>query len=270
MTEPHRDPETGPGPEPEPATEPDTSLTDRHAALVRMADGADRFGSRRDPDDPGDVRAMPMVLHIPKAEPPARSALLRAAATATALVCLDPRVGPDGPWHGEYTAWLDARIRKVSRRARGAQWTAAQEVDGITTTVDGASARVYVPCRLRDLDPRLRKLQVEGTDLPFDDRADASDPDALVLWVNGTLDMTVGKTAAQVGHAVMLAAGRLPFETVDRWFGRGCPTDVRIADAARWAESTALGDAVVGVRDAGYTEVAPGSTTVLADLRSIT
>jgi len=62
----------------------------------------------------------------------------------------------------------------------------------------------------------------------------------------------------------------LPFETVERWFGRGCPTDVRLADDVRWAEATALGDDVVGVRDAGYTEVAPGSTTVLADLRSIT
>lgn len=267
MTEPDHEAAaaTEAGAVPEPATSP----VDRHAALVRMAEASDRFGSRRDPDDPGDVRAMPMVLHIPKADPPARSALLRAAATATALVCLDPRVGPDGPWHDEYTAWLDARIRKVSRRARGAQWTAAQEVDGITATVDGASARVHVPCRLRDLDPRLRKLQVEGTDLPPDDRTDAPDPDALELWVDDALDMTVGKTAAQVGHAVMLAAGRLPFETVERWFDRGCPTDVRIADAGRWSALMARGDGVVGVRDAGYTEVAPGSTTVLADLRSI-
>src|SRR3546814_3416959 len=64
---------------------------------------------------------------------PKRTALLEAAATAAVALCLDERVGftedgEPGPWHEDYSAWVGARIRKVSRRARGAQWLAAQEV----------------------------------------------------------------------------------------------------------------------------------------------
>ena len=41
------------------------------------------YGSRPDPEDPAQVLAMPMVLHLPKVDPPARSDLLAAAASAT-------------------------------------------------------------------------------------------------------------------------------------------------------------------------------------------
>ncbi|MGB7364879.1 MAG: aminoacyl-tRNA hydrolase, partial [Rhodococcus sp. (in: high G+C Gram-positive bacteria)] len=214
-----------------------------------------------------DVRAMPLVLHIPKLAPPARSDLLAAAASATLQVCLDERVADGGPWHDEYTAWLGARIRKVSRRARGAQWAAALEVPGVTVDVNGASACAYVPCRVGDLDRRLRKLQVGGTDLEADDPGPHR-AGAVRLWVDGSLEMTVGKTAAQVGHAVMLAAGAMTAEQVTAWYDAGWATSVRDADESIWAELTAACErgAAVGVRDAGFTEVAPGSTTVIADL----
>ena len=42
-------------------------------------------------------------------------------------------------------AWLDNRIRKVARRARGAHWAAVQDLPGITVEVDGAEARALVP-----------------------------------------------------------------------------------------------------------------------------
>ena len=76
--------------------------------------------------------------------------MLAAAAAATAALCLDPRVGTGadgepGPWQRDYLAWTGARIRKVARRARGAQWLAAQDVDGVTVEVDGAQARAFVP-----------------------------------------------------------------------------------------------------------------------------
>ena len=79
-----------------------------------------------------------------------------------------------------------------------------------------------------------------------------------MLWLNPAVEMTVGKAAAQVGHASMLwAALRRPAEV---------PTfAVRTVGTARWAQLCAAvdrGDAVA-VRDAGFTEVAPGTITCI-------
>ncbi|AOW92306.1 peptidyl-tRNA hydrolase [Rhodococcus sp. WMMA185] len=236
----------------------------RHAVL------AAGYGGRPDPNDPARILSMPIVLHIPKAEPPPRSALLEAAAAAVAALCLDPRVGVDeegvpGPWHEDFLAWVSSRMRKVSRRARGAGWRAAQEVDGITVDSGGAQARVLVPGQVGALDPRIKKLQVEGTDFDHDDPGEI--PDGVpVLWTNSALDMTVGKAAAQVGHASMLLLGAMSTERARRWATDGYRCAVRDADPRSWQAlmlEVAQGRAIA-VRDAGFTEVAPGSMTVIA------
>lgn len=238
----------------------------RHGVL------AGGYGSRPDPEDPAQVLAMPMVLHIPKVDPPARSDLLAAAASAVVALCLDERVGPGadgepGPWQDAFLEWADARIRKVARRARGAQWLAAQDVDGVTVEVAGAQARALVPGRVGALDPRIRKLQIGGTDLEHDEPGPV--PDGVpTLWVNASLGMSVGKAAAQVGHASMILAGAMPVDRVRRWAEDGYRCAVRDADPRRWAQlcdEVARGGAVA-VRDAGFTEVAPGSMTVIAPI----
>ncbi|MFC9787882.1 peptidyl-tRNA hydrolase [Rhodococcus sp. NPDC127528] len=247
-----------------PETRPDAGFRARHAVL------AAGYGDRPDPEDPSLVLAMPLVLHIPKAAPPARSALLAAAATATVALCLDERVGAGedgepGPWSADYRSWTGARIRKVARRARGAQWLAAQAVDGVTADVGGAQARALVPGPVGALDPRIRKLQIGGTDLDHD-RPDDPHDGTVVLWVDGSLGMTVGKAAAQVGHAAMILAGAMTAERAWLWARDGFRCAVRDADPDRW--STLVGELAAGravaVRDAGFTEVAPGSTTVIA------
>lgn len=247
--------------------EVDAGFAARHAVL------AAGYGHRPDPDDPARVLAMPLVLHIPKSEPPARSALLAAAAAAGVALCLDQRVGigadgESGPWRTAYLAWTGARIRKVARRARGAQWLAVQDLDGITVDVDGAQARALVPTAVGDLDPRIRRLQIGGTDLDPDDAGD-TETGTPVLWVNAALGMTVGKAAAQVGHAAMLLAGAMTASRAAVWAADGFRCSVRDADRSRWA--TAVADVAAGravaVRDAGYTEVAPGSMTVVAAVR---
>ncbi|RVW05361.1 peptidyl-tRNA hydrolase [Rhodococcus xishaensis] len=239
----------------------------RHAVL------AAGYGSRPDPLDAAKVLAMPIVLHIPKADPPARSAVLAAAAAATVALCLDARVGLDaqgipGPWQGAFREWTGARIRKVARRARGAQWVAAQEVDGVTVDLDGAQARALVPGRVGDLDARIKKLQIEGTDLEHDDPGPV--PDGVpTLWVNASLAMTVGKAAAQVGHASMLLAGAMSTARAVAWATDRYYCAVRDADETTWAslcDEVARGRAIA-VRDAGFTEIAPGSMTVIAPLR---
>ncbi len=232
---------------------------------VRHAELAQGYGGTGDPDDPAMVQAMQMVLHIPKAEPPARSALLAAAAAAAVAVCLDPRSGPGGEWGARYLAWKRSRIRKVARRARGAQWLAANDVDGVTVDIDGAQARAFVPGPVGAIDPRIRKLQIGGTDLEHDEPG-PPDPDLPVLWVNSALRMSVGKAAAQVGHASMLLAGAMPVEAAAAWVEREFRCAVRDADPRQWSELVARVSAgrAVAVRDAGFTEVAPGSMTVIA------
>ncbi|MFE7798098.1 peptidyl-tRNA hydrolase [Nocardia sp. NPDC057440] len=245
----------------------DGSETDTGAAgfHFRHAELAQGYGGAGDPDDPAMVQAMQMVLHIPKADPPRRSALLEAAAAASVALCLDERVGPGGEWEQPYLGWKRSRIRKVARRARGAQWLAADEVPGVTVDVDGAQARALVPGPVGAVDPRIKRLQIGGTDLEHDDPGPA-DPGLPTLWVNSELGMTLGKAAAQVGHASMLLAGALPEEQAYRWSRCGFRCAVREADKDRWAalvDQVRLGTAVA-VRDAGFTEVAPGSLTIIA------
>ncbi|MBF6101781.1 peptidyl-tRNA hydrolase [Nocardia cyriacigeorgica] len=232
---------------------------------ARHAELATGYGGSGDPGDPAMVQAMQMVLYLPKAEPPPRSALLAAAAAAAVALCLDPRVGPGGEWADRYLAWKRSRIRKVARRARGAQWAAANEVDGVTVESAGALARALVPGPVGQIDPRIRKLQIGGTDIEHDDPG-PPDPELPVLWVNSALDMTLGKAAAQVGHASMLLAGALPESAARVWAEREFACAVRESGPEHWAElSRAVADGTaVAVRDAGFTEVAPGSMTVIA------
>jgi len=226
-------------------------------------------------EDPALVRAMPVILRIERNDPPARTPLLEAAAAAAVAVCLDPRAEPEGEWHEPVKAWVDGRIRKVARRARGAHWEAVQALPGVTVTVDGASARALVPGRVVDAPKEVTRLQISGSELPSDEPGPvpAGTP---TLWLNPTVTMTAGKAAAQVGHASMLLAaalhadGREDFLT--DWKDFRCA--VRTPSLREWA-SLHPGDdplnawrrrQLVAVRDAGFTEVDPGTVTVLAQL----
>lgn len=233
----------------------------QHAQLARLCGPATRFAARIDPENPADILAMQIVLHIPKQQLPRRSALLAAAAAASIAVCMDERVRDGGEWHKPVSDWMAARIRKVARRARGAQWKAAQDVPGVTIEVDGAQARACVPGPVGALDSRIKRLQISGTELERD--AEPTRAEGLpVLSVNASLGMTVGKEAAQVGHAAMLLAAALPAEAVSVWAARGFACTVREADQETWRRL--LPEALVVVRDAGFTEIAPGSPTVIA------
>lgn len=134
-------------------------------------------------EDPALVRAMPVILRIERTEPPARTPLLEAAAAAAVAVCLDPRAEPDGEWHEPVSAWIDGRIRKVSRRARGAHWEAVQSLPGVTVTVAGASARALVPGVVAEMPKEVTRLQISGSELPSDDPGPV--PEGVpILWLN--------------------------------------------------------------------------------------
>jgi peptidyl-tRNA hydrolase len=233
-----------------------TGLADRPAVSV-LAPLAARYAGRGAPVSDGVVRAMPVVLRLER-PPAARTPVLEAAAAAALAVCLDPRSRPGGEWHDTVAVWVGTQIRKIARRARGAHWAAVQELPGVTLEVNGAQARALLPGPVDDVPRVVSRLQIGGTELEPDEPGPPP-TGAPVIWVNAGLNLTVGKAAAQVGHASMLYAAANDLTEVP-------PFAVRNADAERWERLCAAvgrGEAVA-VRDAGFTEVAPGAITCIA------
>ncbi|WP_228988884.1 peptidyl-tRNA hydrolase [Streptomyces sp. DH8] len=207
---------------------------------------------------------LPLVLHLEKTDPPARTDALRTAARAVLAILSDERSLGDGAWAEAMRDWQDARIRKVVRRARGAEWRKAAALDGITVTGEGgAEVRVFPPIPLDGWPKELAKLQVSGTELEDPEPPAAPGPEEPVLWLNPDVDMSAGKTMAQVGHGAQLAWWELSDTERKAWREAGFPLSVAVPGAARWRELTGSGLPVV--RDAGFTEIAPGSRTVIAD-----
>ncbi|KUN69082.1 peptidyl-tRNA hydrolase [Streptomyces canus] len=206
---------------------------------------------------------LPLVVRIEKTAPPARTDALETAARAVLVMLGDERSIGDGEWAEVMRDWQDARIRKVVRRARGAEWRRAEGLPGITVTGKSAEVRVFPPVPLDGWPKDLARLQVSGTDLDDPEPPVAADVTAPVLWLNPDLGMSAGKAMAQAGHGAQLAWWELSDEERAAWRDAGFPLAVRAADPARWGELTTSGLPLV--RDAGFTEIAPGSCTVVAD-----
>lgn len=250
-------------------------LIARYASWLALPGAATADTSDEDPEN---VVLMPMVLRIERRDPPARTALLEAAASAALAVCLDERCKPGGEWHEAMSTWVSGRIRKVARRARGSHWEPVQDLPGRTVEVGGAEVRAFLPMRVADMPKELSRLQISGSDLEPDEPGPAL-PDAPVLWLNPDAPMSAGKSAAQVGHATMILAALLHGDGMDRelaeWAATGFRCSVRAADAETWSRLHPRDDPerawresrVAVVRDAGFTEVDPGTVTVLAQWR---
>lgn len=194
-------------------------------------------------------RAMQIVLNLPKQDPPQRNHVLQAAARACVAACLECG-------HlDEFDAWYGESIRKVARRSRNKAWRDVQELPGYT--VDNL-ARAFVP--FAEVDHRIGKLQVGHTDLPV------TEPEPLLsdvptIYLDSSLEMTMGKAAAQVGHASMLLAADMTFDEVTAWRAQDYALNVREVDADEFAR---VSRGAVVVQDAGFTEIAPGSITCAA------
>ncbi|MDY6049971.1 MAG: aminoacyl-tRNA hydrolase [Corynebacterium sp.] len=249
--------------------------------------------------------AMDLVINLPKRELPDRTDVLEAAAIAVVGCITASEIVADPAAQEAFRAWYASRIRKISRRARNIHWERVQELPGFTATVTAsapepaaqapapapagspnlaapapaggvpleprapapaAMVRAFPPEPVGQAHPLLNKLQIEGTELP-PGRPSRPPECGFALTVDAGLGMTMGKTAAQVGHASMLALARLAVDTAWKWAQAGFPLSVSESDSNRFAQLVELAsqrsDAVI-VRDGGFTEIAPGSLTVVA------
>jgi peptidyl-tRNA hydrolase len=204
-----------------------------------------------------ELMVLPLVVRIERATPPERTDALEAAAGAVLSLLDDP-----GEWAAELHAWqATGKIRKVVRRARGAEWRRAVALPGRTVEHRTAEVRVHPPVPL-DAWPRdLARLQVGGTELA--DTADPPEARPPVLWENPRLAMSAGKAMAQAGHAAQLAWWASDAAERAAWRAAGLAVSVRTTGRESFDAKVAAGLPVV--RDAGFTEIEPGSCTFVAE-----
>src|ERR1700712_4343232 len=181
-------------------------LRARYAHWLQL--DADQVLTDRD-EAADDIRALQLILRMERDRPPSWHTALAMAASASAAICLDPRAEPGGEWHEAVRDYCAGHIRKVTRRGRGAQWVAIAELPGITLTHGDTEVRALAPGGVQDLDKRVSKLQVGGTDVEPDQPPVGDDETALQIWLPPTPVMTLGKAMAQTGHAGMIAAALL-------------------------------------------------------------
>jgi peptidyl-tRNA hydrolase len=207
--------------------------------------------------------ALQIVVHVEKNPAPQHTAVLCATASAVA-VALAAFTGPeaDGETRARTERWRSGPIRKVVRRARGAGWTRQLVVAGaFVFRAHDVEVTVHVPGPIDEVDPEVARLQVGGLTLQDTEPIDTPGADVR-LFLNPHVALTTGKAAAQVGHAAQLVLESIPPERATAWVAAGAPVQVEVADPAVWEHL--LATAPVVVTDGGFTEVAPGTTTVLA------
>jgi peptidyl-tRNA hydrolase len=270
---------------------------------ARYADwlGLDREQVLADRDeDPERIRALQLVLRMERDRPPDFDRALELAARGCAALCLDPRSEPGGEWYAAVHDYCTGHIRKVTRRARAGHWDAVAELPGITLTDGDTQVRALLPGLLSELDKRVSRLQVGGTDVPRNRPAGQDEPrgqdervgpdkrgerdesapplatGALVLHPAPALPMTLGKSMAQAGHAGMIAAALLAGgdpAALGRWYRAGPPVAARPVGTERWQQLVGVvadpaaawrEHQLLAVRDAGFTEIEPGTVTMVA------
>ena len=213
-------------------------------------------------DGEGVPWAMQVVVRVERDPAPRHTDVLRATASAVALA-LAAFTGPgaDPDVRARTERWRAGPIRKVVRRARGAGWDRQLAVPGVAVHEShGVRVAVHVPGPVDEVHPEVARLQVGGLVLEDEPAVEAA-PDGVRMLLNPRVAMTTGKAAAQVGHAAQLVLQSLPPDEAAAWIAAGAPVEVSTGDDPGWDELAATAPVVVA--DGGFTEVEPGTVTVV-------
>lgn len=178
---------------------------------------------------------------------------------------------PDLP---EWRAWLAGVFVKTVRRAKAAEYEKAKGAGALAEVRHGDARAVAFPPRSADALPRpIARLQVSGTELErrgWGEQAGAR----VMVALNGDLEMSTGKAAAQTAHAIWAIWLQLSQRERQRWVAEDLAFRLTSVAAADMSLGRLLGigpddygwepsSLYVAVRDAGRTEVEPGSLTAV-------
>ena len=174
-------------------------------------------------------------------------------AGAAAVACVRAFAGD-----ADLAAWR-LRPGKVTLRARGGQWDALLAEEPHVLAGDAVAA--LPPRRRSARGPLLERMQAMTTALEPPPAEADPDPARLTYVLNPVPDMSSGKTLAQIAHAAVMAADR---PELGPWVEAGCPARVVVPSDRAFRALSDSDRLAAKVVDAGLTEVAPGTVTVLA------
>ena len=175
-----------------------------------------------------------------------------AVAGAAAVECVE-RFGADERWR--------ERPRKVALRADEAEFARVQQEE--PCAVEQEVLLCLPPRRRSDRSSLLEALR-PFTDAPRPKEADRDDRSPTMAYViRPGVMRTAGKAMAQAGHAALMCVEEFHDahrERFDAWREAGRPGELLTEGWERYRDDPEA----VTVSDAGHTQVAPGTETVIA------
>jgi peptidyl-tRNA hydrolase len=155
------------------------------------------------------------------------------------------------------------RPGKVVLRARGGQWdeVLASEPHALAGDPDAEAVLALPPRRRSERGPLLERMQAMTSTLEPLPHESGLRVGAVTYLVNPKIEMSSGKTLAQIAHAAVMAADSGALEA---WVGAGCPAQVVRPAREHFEDLCTAASLAARVEDAGLTEVPPGTVTVLA------
>ncbi len=184
------------------------------------------------------------------------------AAGAAAVDCVE-RFGADERFGSAFEAWHD-RPRKVALRAVEEDFARVKETEPCAVHRDNL---LCLPPRRRSGRSALLESLNPFTDAPRPKEPPPplpADAVRMIYAIRPGVMRTAGKAMAQAGHAALMCVERFGSdERFDAWRESGRHGELIAVSDEEWEHLKRDPEAVV-VSDAGHTQVAPGTETVIA------
>jgi peptidyl-tRNA hydrolase len=195
------------------------------------------------------------MYHVVRSDRRLSFAQAMALGGAGAVACAD-RFRDSERWAANFAGWQAAAYPKVALRASAEQFAALAGIDAAPVPTQADPIALCMPPRRKsEREPQLVELA------PFTDaKLPVGPPPAAA-------EARVSSRAwARRSRRPVMPPLRSPTRwraELQWWRARGMPGEVRLAEEGTWERLKAEIDCVV-IRDAGYTQVAAGTETVLA------